>query len=147
MRGMRMGGTERGVGELAARSRGNRLLLILGLCALVGFVPGFFIGYTDAGSLFDESTDWPPWLAIGLPLLLFGTAIMGGLRARRLYDEHQKLILYKTVNFAAFGFYFSYPCWFFLWKGGFLPEPMHGALFGIFYLCFVIGYVYNRLKS
>jgi len=147
MTSMRMTVAERGPGERAARARTWRILLILGGCSLVGFVPGFFIGYTDAESLFDESTGWPAWLSIGLPVLLIGTAVIGGLRAQRHYDEHQRLILYRTISFAAAGYFFSYPAWFFLWKGGFLPEPMHGALFGIFYACFIAGYIYNRLRS
>jgi hypothetical protein len=138
---------ERGVGETAERARLKRLLIILGTCAVVGFVPGFFIGYTDAESLFDESTDWPAWLSIGLPVLLIGTAVIGGLRAQRHYDEHQRLIIYKSISFAAATYFFSYPAWFFLWKGGFVPEPMHGALFGIFYAAFIGGYIFNRLKS
>ncbi len=138
---------ERGIGETAERARLKRLLLILGLCGLVGFVPGFFIGYTDHESLFDESTDWPAWLSIGLPVLLIGTAVIGGLRAQRHYDELQRLILYKTVSFAAAAYFFSYPAWFFLWKGGFLPEPMHGALFGIFYVAFIAGFLFNRFRA
>jgi hypothetical protein len=138
---------EHGPGELAGRARTRKLLTILGICAAVGFAPGFFIGYTDAQSLFDDSTDWPAWLSIGLPVLLIGTAVIGGLRAQRHYDELQRLILYKTISFAAAAYFFSYPAWFFLWKGGFLPEPMHGALFGIFYAAFIGGYVFNRLKS
>lgn len=92
---------ERGVGETVERAGLKKLALILGLCCVVGFVPGFFIGYTDAESLFDESTDWPAWLSIGMTLLLVGTALIGGLRAQRLYDEHQRTILYKTICFAA----------------------------------------------
>jgi|GEM_PF-4639391 len=138
---------ERGPGETAERGRLKRLALILGLCSLIGFVPGFFIGYTDHESLFDESTNWPAWLSLGMPLLLIGTAVIGGLRAQRHYDEHQRAIIYKTIAFAAAAYFFSYPAWFFLWKGDFLPEPMHGALFGIFYFAFVIAYIYNRLRS
>jgi hypothetical protein len=142
-----MAGLERGPGEAAERGRLKRLALILGLCGLIGFVPGFFIGYTDHESLFDESTDWPAWLSIGMVVLLVGTSVIGGLRAQRHYDEHQRTIIYKTISFAAAAYFFSYPTWFFLWKGNFLPEPMHGALFGIFYFAFIIGYIYNRLRS
>lgn len=145
--GPRMTRVERGAGEAAERGRLKKLVIIFGLCSLVGFVPGFFIGYPDAESLFDDSTDWPAWLSIGMPVLLLGTALIGGLRAQRHYDEHQRAILYKTISFAAAAYFFSYPTWFFLWKGDFLPEPMHGALFGIFYFSFVVAYIYNRLKS
>ncbi len=51
------------------------------------------------------------------------------------------------VASCAAGYFFGYPAWFCLWKGGFLPEPMHGALFGIFYACFILGFIYNRLRS
>jgi hypothetical protein len=138
---------ERGVGETAERARWKRLALIFGICGAIGFVPGFFIGYTDVDSLFDESTDWPAWLSIGMTLLLIGTAVIGGLLAQRSYDEHQRLLIYKTIAFAASLYFFSYPAWFFLWKGGFLPEPMHGALFGIFYAGFILGFIYYRFKS
>ncbi len=147
MTSRRTGVAELGPGERAERARWRRVLTILAVCAAVGFAPGFFIGYTDAESLFDESTDWPAWLAVGMTALLLGTAIVGGWMAQRHYDEHQRLILYKTMNFAAAGYFFSYPAWFFLWKGGFLPEPMHGAMFGIFYACFIIGFIYNRWRS
>jgi hypothetical protein len=138
---------ERGIGEAAERARLKRLALILGLCGVIGFAPGFFIGYTDANSLFDESTDWPAWLSIGLPVLLIGTAVIGGRLAQRSYDEHQKMTLYKSISFAAATYFLSYPAWYFLWKGNFLPEPMHGALFGIFYAGFILGFIYYRLKS
>lgn len=147
MMSIRMARTERGPGETAERARLKKLGVILGLSCLVGFVPGFFIGYTDAESLFDDSTDWPAWLSIGMTALLLGTAVIGGLKAQRHYDEHQRMILYKTICFAAAAYFFTYPSWFFLWKGGFVPEPMHGALFGIFYFAFVVGYIYNKLKS
>jgi hypothetical protein len=138
---------ERGIGEAAERARWKRLALIFGICGAVGFVPGFFVGYTDVHSLFDDSTDWPAWLSIGMTLLLTGTAVIGGLLAQRSYDEHQQMVIYKTIAFAAAAYFFSYPAWFFLWKGGFLPEPMHGALFAIFYVAFIVGYIFNRLKS
>ena len=138
---------ERGIGETAERARLKRLLLIFGLCGAAGFAPGFFIGYTDADSLFDESTDWPAWLSIGMLVLLIGTAVISGLLAQRSYDEHQKMTLYKSISFAAAAYFLSYPAWFFLWKGDFLPEPMHGALFGIFYVGFVLGFIYYRFKS
>jgi hypothetical protein len=143
----RTGVAERGAGETAERARFKRLAIILAACGAIGFVPGFFIGYTDVGSLFDESTDWPAWLSIGLPVLLIGTSVIGGLLAQRQYDELQRLIIYKAISFAAAAYFLAYPAWFFLWKGGFVPEPMHGALFGIFYFGFILGYVYNRFKS
>jgi dolichyl-phosphate-mannose--protein O-mannosyl transferase len=82
-----------------------------------------------------------------MTVLLIGTAVIGGLLAQRSYDEHQRMVIYQAIAFAAAAYFFSYPAWFFLWKGGFLPEPMHGALFGIFYVAFILGFIYNRLKS
>ncbi len=143
----RMSVAERGIGEAAERARWKRLALILGVCGAVGFVPGFFIGYTDIDSLFDDSTDWPAWLSVGMTVILTGVAVIGGLLAGRTYDEHQRLVIYKAIAFAATAYFVSYPAWFFLWKGNFLPEPMHGALFGIFYFGFILGFIYYRLRS
>ena len=147
LEGEQLARRRRGLGCAAPRARPSRRPALRGLCGAAGFAPGFFIGYTDADSLFDESTDWPAWLSIGMLVLLIGTAVISGLLAQRSYDEHQKMTLYKSISFAAAAYFLSYPAWFFLWKGDFLPEPMHGALFGIFYVGFILGFIYYRFKS
>jgi hypothetical protein len=142
-----MEGKRIGPGEAQEKARWRRAGFIILLCAIAGFIPGFFVGYTDVGSLFDDSTDWPPFLAIGGAVTFLAAVLAGGFALQRQYDEMQRMMIYQATSVGASAYALGYPVWFFLWKGGFAPEPMHGILFLAFYLSLFAAATWLRLKS
>lgn len=136
-----------GPGEAQEQARWRRMGLIILACAVAGFIPGFFVGYNDVGSLFDDSTDWPPAFALGCAAIFLVAVLAGGFALQRHYDEMQRMMIYQATSFGASVFALGYPVWFFLWKGGFVTEPMHGVLFLAFYLSFAAAMGWLRIRS
>ncbi len=143
MTSMRAAVTERGPGETAERARRRRKLLIIGMLAASGFVPGLLVGMTDAGSLLEGGT-WSPAAAIGLAVDFLVAVGFGSWVLWRQTDEFQRAAQYKAVALAGGVYVIAYPIWFFLWKGGLAGEPLHWVLFVGFYLAMVIGLVAYR---
>ena len=135
-------------GEARERARrGRRAVIFAGLFA-VGLATGFFIGFREANDLFagDGSDGWPPAMAIGISLSYLAAAIGGGIALSRQTDEFERLAQYKAVAFAALTYVLAYPVWFVLWMGNLAPEPMHAALFVLFWLGLAGASIFYRFR-
>lgn len=132
-------------GERLERARHRRKYVIVGGLAAIGFVAGFAAGYGDGAGLF-AGEGWPPAMAAGFAIAYLAAAIGGGIALSRQTDEVERLGQYKAVAAAAASYVLAYPVWFLLWKGGFLAEPMHLALFALFAVSMIAASLFYRFR-
>jgi len=139
-------GAPRGEGERREGAmRRGRLWLIGGLFA-VGLVSGFYVGKTEALSAKAGVSLWTPELAIALTAAFLLAMVVGSLLMNRVMDEHERQRAYKASAAAGAALLFVYPPWYFLWKGGLLPEPMHLALFSLFWVALALSTLWYRFR-
>jgi len=126
------------LGETLERSRRRRKAAIIGGLFAVGFAGDAVVGFTEADDLFDMEARWPPTLAAALAFLLVIVIIVGRAALMKQTDEVELIARHKATGAAAGAYLVAYPAWFILWKGGFVPEPMHVALFVLFLATFML---------
>lgn len=133
-------------GEALERGRRRRKLAIMAVVFLLAFPAGFMVGFTEADDLLVMNDRWPPALALGLSLSYLFLVIGGAIALSRQVDEVERAIKYKAVSAAATAYVIVYPIWFFWWKGGFVPEPMHLALYAGFLIVFLLASLFYRFR-
>jgi hypothetical protein len=133
-------------GERLERGRRRRKYAIFALIFALAFPVGFAVGFTEADDLLVMNDRWPPALAAGLSLAYLGLVIGGAIALNRQVDEVERLLKYKTATAAATAYVIAYPTWFLWWKGGFVPEPMHVALYVGFMIVFVLASLFYRFR-
>ena len=122
----------RGEGEALERARQRRKYALIAGLTVIGFVPGFYLGFTENDQLLEVGDKWPPALALALATIYLLAIVVGGLVLRRQTDEVALHNQYRATSAAATSFVVVYPLWYLLWKGGFVPEPMHVVIYVIF---------------
>jgi hypothetical protein len=137
-----------GAGEQQERARRMRKTWIIGGALVTGFVAGVFVGFNEGGSAFpgSDSNDWPPALAVGLAISYVLVVAVGGVALARQTDEFELQRQYKAIAAAAFVYAMAYPIWFVHWMGRLAPEPMHGALFILFWLSLAAAFLFYRFR-
>ncbi len=137
-----------GTGEQQERARRTRKAWILGGAFATGLVAGVLVGFQEGENIFvgSDADGWPPALAIGLALSYLLVVMLGGLALSRQTDEFELQRQYKAVSAAAFVYAMAYPVWFVLWMGQLVPEPMHGALFILFWLSLLGAFLFYRFR-
>lgn len=134
-------------GEARERRRAVQKTLTIGVIAAMGLVAGFYVGAHDARSgsgLFGGT--WPPAAALLIAASYLGSLLIGGLVLSRRTDEVERLAQYKATAAAAASYIVLYPTWFVLWKGGFVPEPVHWVPFVIFWLVLAVSSLVYRYR-
>jgi len=137
---------EVGEGERLEQARNSRKAWLLIALMAVGGLIGFVVAMSGGKDPFTDPDGWPPAMAIGIAILFVAATVGGGLILARQTDEVQLLAQYKAVAFAALAYVLAYPIWFCLWMGGLAPEPMHGALFAIFWLSLAGASLFYRVR-
>ncbi|HEX9932046.1 MAG TPA: hypothetical protein VGB08_04335 [Allosphingosinicella sp.] len=139
---------ERGIGEQAERGRRLRKIAVIGALFTFGLVSGFFVGHSGRGleALLGPEPILSPAVAIGLVVLTLAATAIGSLLLKDQMDEVEKLNKYKAGSVAGSVYLLTYMCWFFLWKGGLVPEPMHIVLFLLFLVSFFGGMAHYRYR-
>jgi len=132
--------------ERLERGRRQRKFAIVGALALAGGVGGGIVGAQQSDRLFDLAHPWPPLLCLALAALLLIAAAIGGLVLRRQADEVERLAKLKAAHAGASVYLVVYPIWFLLWKGGFLPEPMHVLLYAIVVVAILLASLFYRFR-
>lgn len=123
----------------AARKRRAGMLFAGSMVVAVAMVVGTVIFKQGHGQLA------PGWSVaiVGLYLL----ALFGSWRfACRVSDEVE---LRANVGALAAGgtvYALVYPSWYFLWRGGLVPEPSHEAVFAITFVAIMIAYIWKRYR-
>jgi cytochrome bd-type quinol oxidase subunit 2 len=137
----------RGEGERRDASRRRKRWLIVGALAVAGFIPGLYLGYNDGVALAESrSSIWSPTLSLGLVVLYLAAVIGGGLLLRNVTDEVERQNSYKAASAAGMALMIVYPVWFLLWRGGFVPEPVHWMLFLLFWLSLALASLFYRFR-
>ena len=140
------GASELSPGERLERSRRRRKLLIIGGVVAISFAAGFGVGFTEGDELFVSGDRWPPAVAATLAVLYLGLVFVVGLALRNDIDEVERLAKYKAAAAGLCAFVLVYPVWFLLWKGGFVAEPSHLALYVLVIVSALGASIYYRFR-
>ncbi|HEX8225833.1 MAG TPA: hypothetical protein VF605_18655 [Allosphingosinicella sp.] len=136
------------LGEGERRERGarrTRFGVKAGLFA-VGLFTGIYVGGNFVGSGFDFSAPWSPLAAAAIALVYLAAMGIGSLLLSRHIDELERDRGYKAAAAAGAAYVLVYPAWFALWKGGFVPEPVHWLLFLLFWLSLALATLWYRFR-
>lgn len=137
----------RGEGERRDAMRRRKRWLIVAALAVAGFVPGLYLGYTDGAALAESRPAvWSPTLSLLLVGLYLAAVIGGGFLLRNVTDEVERQNGYKAASFAGMALMVVYPVWYLLWRGGFVPEPVHWMLFLLFWLSLALASLFYRFR-
>jgi hypothetical protein len=137
----------RGEGERLDSARRRRRWLLVGGLALVGILPGFYLGYREgAAAAGSQPLVWSPFLAALLAGLYLVAVVGGGLLLNKVTDEVERQNGYRAASFAGLALMLVYPVWFLLWKGGFAAEPVHWILFALFWLSLALASLFYRFR-
>ena len=137
----------RGEGERRDAARRRQRWLIVAALAVVGVIPGFYMGYQDGAAMAQSRPAiWSPTVAAVMAGIYLVAVIGGGLLLSRVTDELERQRSYKSVSFAGAALMLVYPTWFLLWRGGFVPEPVHWMLFVLFWLSLALASLWYRFR-
>lgn len=137
-----------GEGERRETEHRRRRWMIVGALGAVGFVPGLYVGFQHgAAAAQDRAVVWSPELAAGLALLYLVAILGGAFLLNKVMDEVERQRGHKAVSFAGAVLMLVYPVWFLLWKGGFVIEPIHWALFVLFWLSLALASLFHRVRE
>lgn len=140
----RAGGSEAVGGEALERARQRRKRAVLGALFAVGAIGGAVVGAREADRLFDLAQPWPPLLCLALAIGFLIAVAAGSFVLSREMDEVERLAKLKATRAGASVYILGYPLWFLLWKGGFVPEPRHVALFAATILALILASLFYR---
>lgn len=136
-----------GEGERREAARRRKRWWIVAALAGIGFVPGLYVGFQHgAAAAQDQPLVWSPTLAALLAGLYLVAVAVGAILMNSVMDEIERQRGYKAVSFAGAALMVVYPTWFLLWKGGFVPEPVHWMLFVLFWLSLALASLWYRFR-
>jgi flagellar biosynthesis protein FliQ len=137
-----------GEGECREAAIRRKRLLVMGAVVACGLGTGFYVGIRQAGVDFHgEAGFWSPAVALGL-IALFVVAIAGGTwMMTGVMDELERACTYKAASIGATLFMLAYPIWFFLWKGGFVREPIHWVMYAFFVFAMLGALAWYRIRE
>ena len=124
--------TGEGEGERRERAARRRTWAIKGGLFAAGLAAGAYIGGTHAAH--GWAAPWSPLAALLIAGTYLAAMVAGSILLARNIDELERHRQYKVAAAAAGGYALIYPLWFALWKGGFVPEPVHWILFLLFWV-------------
>ena len=136
---------EMGPGERASKARSRRVMMTLGGLMLGGAVLGLVGAFVENEAPAGNGT-FPPAFAIGA-VVFYLVLIAGG--CWRYYRSIDELELKNNYVGAIWGvniYMTLYPCWYLLWKGGMVPEPMHDTLFVITVAATMVAYLWHKFR-
>jgi hypothetical protein len=131
--------------------RRNRVYKVAVIAVLFGFgmLVGMYMAHSGGGgldALLGPEQIMPAWVAIAISTMFFVAIIAGAVVLQGHTDEHDRLNKYKAASLAGTAYLTTYMVWFFLWKGGLLPEPMHIVLFLVFLVTMFSGIAFYRFR-
>jgi hypothetical protein len=137
-----------GAGEAEERRKRRFKIAIVGTLFTLGLVSGFFLGHSSRGlaELLGPEPVMPPAIAIGLCIAFAAAVAIGAWLMKKHMDEVERLNRYKAASLAGTVYLSTYMVWFFLWKGGLVPEPMHVVLFLLFLVSMFAGLAIYRFR-
>jgi hypothetical protein len=146
MRTMARFEADRGAGEEREAATRRKRFWTIGALFAAGLGTGFYVGHQEAEAVFDGGRFWSPAVALALAGIYLAALIGGSLVLNGVMDEHDRHRTYKAASLAGAVYLTVYPLWFLLWKGGFVPEPIHWLLFALFWLSLALGSIWYRFR-
>jgi hypothetical protein len=128
-------------GERAEESRRNRFWLLMAGFMLVGGVIGAALVIVREG---DGSL--PAVAAIAVAALLVVALGGGSWYFYRDIDELERRDNLIAGVIALHFYVILYPCWYFLWKGGLVPEPDHEILYIATLIVMTLAYFWKKIR-
>lgn len=129
-----------GEGERADRRRRARarVILLVSLVLAVGII-ALTVIFKQSGHAI------APAGAIGVTLLyLAGIAVSW--RGARFSDEVEMRSTHRALAWATIAYILVYPGWYFLWRGGLVPEPSHETLFLGVMVVTMLSYLWAKIR-
>lgn len=133
--------------QVRARQRKRRIYIIVGILFALGMISGFLVGYfedEDAGLM--AAAIIPPYIAILSATVFVGAVTLGTWRLTQASDELERKINTGATVMAGNVLLIGYPAWFFLWKGGLVPQPDALGLFVAGIIASAVTYVWAKLR-
>lgn len=125
--------TPLGEGERQERALRRRKTGIKAALFAVGLCSGVYIGSVTAANGFDLAAPWSPAAALAIAASYLLAMGIGSRLLARTLDEMERHRQYRAGAVAGAVYVIVYPVWFMLWKGGFAVEPIHWAIFILFW--------------
>ncbi len=135
-----------GVGEAAERLQQKRRRSVIAVLFVAGLCSGAYVGYTIASQDLDFSAPWSPLACLLIAAVYLLAMTWGSVALSKHMDEVERENSYKAASAAGAAYLIVYPVWFLLWKGGFVAEPIHWALFVMFWLVLAAASLYYRYR-
>ena len=132
--------------ERLERGLRRRKFAIIAAMGVVGGIGGGIVGAREDDRLFDLAHPWPPLLCLALAASFLLAVAVGSFILRRQIDEVERMAKLRATHAGAILFLVGYPVWFLLWKGGFLPEPHHVAMFAIVLIVSLLASLFYRFR-
>jgi hypothetical protein len=123
----------------AARKRRARAMIVVSVAIAALIVVGTAIFKRP-----DQQVA-PGW-AIAFAFIYVGAMVFGGWRACRQTDEVEARNNRAALVWAACFYGLTYPVWYFLWKGGLVPEPDHMLMFAATVFVAMATYLARRIS-
>ena len=139
-----------GGGALTSRERLNRNIMVG--CAVLGALIGALLVAVDGIMPSDPMTifkDGPLPLAIAVLLAVFWAIIMPVIAwfwHTRAIDEQEAEAYRDGGHYAAYAYLIGAPTWWFLWRGGLLPEPNGVAIFSTFAIIWTAVWYWKKYR-
>lgn len=135
-----------GEGERIEGASRRRKWWLYAALFIAGVPCGAYLGHQLAASGNDLSAPWNPTISLIITAVFLIAVLGGSLILSRQIDEVERSNQMKAAAVAGSAYMVAYPTWFFLWKGGFVSEPIHWALFIAFWLVLVGTALYHRFR-
>jgi hypothetical protein len=135
-----------GAGAAREEAERKRQTTLVGVCCGLGLAAGVYLGTQGADGLMGISGPWDPALAVATAVVYVVALLAASHFLGAGMDEVKKSSLHKAGSFANSVFFFTYPVWFILWRGGIAPEPMHLVIFIGFWASLCLGSLYHRFR-
>lgn len=135
-----------GEGERIETAKRRRKWWVFAGLFAAGFPTGGYLGYQLALHEYDLRAPWDPTISLVITTVFLLAMLVGSLILSRQLDEVERASQSRAAAFAGSVYVIVYPTWFFLWKGGFVPEPIHWVLFIAFWVALMLGALYYRFR-
>ena len=137
-------------GELTRRERLNRNIMIA--CAVMGGIIGLALSIVG-GAMPSEPlaifSDSPLPIALAILLAVFWGVVMPVIAwfwHTRAIDEQEAHAYRDGGYYAAYAYLVGAPAWWFLWRGGVLPEPDGVAIFATFAIIWTTVWYWKKYR-